>query len=111
MPLWMEISLDGSSKTLVNERIIGEQKDQTLKEKNKEFYNAHEEDELEEPKEHEFSKTQQKKQGQKLHWALMRFKNGQLKRIEVQNVQVNEPKFETDKRDDLLERENITGKK
>ena len=45
MSMRMEISLDGSSKTSKNEKSIEEQIDQILEEKNKEFYNAHKENE------------------------------------------------------------------
>ena len=40
MPLQMEISLDGSSKTLRNDKIEEEQNHKTLKEENKEFFDA-----------------------------------------------------------------------
>ena len=40
----------------------------------------------------------------------MGFKNWQLKPIEVQTMQVNESRIETNKGDDLQERENIMGK-
>ena len=56
MPLQMKISLDSSSKTLVNEKSMKEQKDQILKEPNKQLFDAHEEGELEQPKELDFPK-------------------------------------------------------
>ena len=63
----MEMSLNGSFETLVNERSVEEQFDQTLKKINEEFYDAYGDDELKTPKELELSKTQQKKWEQKLH--------------------------------------------
>ena len=57
MPLRMEISLDGSSKTSMNERIVEEQNNPTLEENNKEFYDAHGEETIEEPREPKLSRT------------------------------------------------------
>ena len=66
-PLRLEISLDGSSKTSMNERIEEEENNQNLKENNDKFYDVYGEEEIEKPKELDFSRTQQKKKAQKLH--------------------------------------------
>ena len=58
MPLWMEISLDGSFETLRMETIEGKQKHETLKEENKEFHDAQEVKEQNKAQELELSKTQ-----------------------------------------------------
>ena len=58
MPLQMEISLNGSSKTLRVETIEREQNHQTLKDENKEFHESQEEKEQNETQELELSKFQ-----------------------------------------------------
>ena len=75
MPSQMEISLDGSLETLSNDKINEEQNHQTIKEENKEFFDAQEEKEPNKTKESKLSKTQKKRQARKLHQVLMRLKN------------------------------------
>ena len=75
MPLWIEMSLGGSLKTLRDDKIEEEQNHQTLDKENEECFDAHEEKEQNETKELELSKTQQKRQAQKLHWGIMRLQN------------------------------------
>ena len=58
MPLQMEISLDGSSKTLRMKTLEKEQKHETLKEENEEFCDAQEGKEQNKTRELELSKTQ-----------------------------------------------------
>ena len=75
MPLQMEISLHGSFETSRKMRIKEEQNHQTLKEENKEFFDAQEEKEREESRESELSKTQRKRQARKPHQGMMRLQN------------------------------------
>ena len=110
MLLRMELSLDGSLEVSVNERFEEEQNNQTLKENNKDFYYAHGKEDLEQPKKLELSKTQQKKQAQKLHWVLMRLQNQQNEIAKVQIMQVNEIGNKTNEEDNLQEREKLMGK-
>ena len=83
MPLQMKISLDCSSKTSRNVEIEEEQNYQTLKEENKEFFDVQEEKEIEEPRELELFKTQQKRQARKLHRGMLRLQNQQNEIVRV----------------------------